>query len=343
MPIIKESIQKVVEGFDLSEQEMRAAMNEIMDGGASDAQIASFITALRMKGETVEEITGAAAVMREKALTVPVSARDELVDIVGTGGDLSCSFNISTASSFVAAGAGLRIAKHGNRSVSSRCGSADVFEKLGIAIDLAPEDIGCCIDEVGIGFLFAQKLHRAMKYAAVARKETGIRTIFNMLGPLTNPADAPVQLIGVYARYLTEKIAHVVKKLGKRKALVVFGDDGLDEITIGGKTHVSELNDGSVENYTLQPADYGFDESSIKHIRGAGPAENAEIIIRILQGEAGIHRDIVCMNAASAIGMALDISDNREAAARAQESIDSGRALKKLHELRNITEKMTSA
>ncbi len=339
--MIRDAIKKAVDGQDLSEHEMKSSMNEIMDGEATDAQIASLITALRMKGETVEEITGAASVMREKALSVPVADREDLVDIVGTGGDLSCSFNISTASSFVASGAGVRVAKHGNRSVSSRCGSADVFEQLGIKIDLIPKDIGRCIDEVGIGFLFAQKLHLAMKYAANARRETGIRTIFNMLGPLTNPADAPVQLIGVYAPHLTEIIAHVVRKLGKKRALVVCGEDGLDEITMGGGTHASELIDGAVTSYMIHPADYGFEESLIKNIRGADPPENAEIIIRILQGEAGVHRDIVCMNAASAIGMALNITDIQESVARAQESIDSGKALNKLHDLRAATTKMS--
>lgn len=335
--MLQEAIKKVVERCDLSEQEMSAAMTEIMDGRASDALISAFLTALRMKGETVAEITAAARVMRQKALTLQLASRDGLVDIVGTGGDGTGTFNISTAASFVAAGAGLRVAKHGNRSVSSRCGSADVMEALGIAIDISPQSVGKCIEEIGIGFLFAPTFHRAMKHAAPVRKALGIRTIFNILGPLTNPADTPVQLVGVYDSILTETIAHVLLRLGRVRALAVHSDDGLDEISVCAATHVFEVNNGSITQWTLNPEEYGISLCDHASLQGGSASDNASIIHDLLNGKAGPYRDCVVLNAGAAImisGAAGTLHDGVQAAAAA---IDSGAALRKLEELKHLS------
>jgi len=338
--MIKAAIQKVVEGASLTEQEMTAVMNQIMDGQASDSQIASFITALRIKGETVGEITAAAKVMRHKALSIPVTGNDDLVDIVGTGGDMAGTFNISTAAAFVACGAGLRVAKHGNRSASSRCGSADVIEKLEINIEISPESIGRCIDEVGIGFLYAPKLHLAMKYAAAARKETGLRSIFNILGPLTNPADADIQVLGVYDEGLTGLLAKVLKELGRKRALVVHGHDGLDEITLSSETKVCELKDGNVLSYNIKPQELGLPLIDLKDIQGGTSDENAEIILRILKKEKSPHRDIVCVNAGAAIMASGRANDLKDGTAMAYAAIDSGQALQKLNALKAFTQKL---
>jgi anthranilate phosphoribosyltransferase len=337
--MIAKAIFKIVEGLNLSESEMISVMQQIMEGKATQAQIAAFITALRMKGETVDEISGAAKVMREKSRKIPFKSKGNILDTCGTGGDNRNTFNISTAVAFVISGAGLRVAKHGNRSASSRSGSADVMEQLGIKLDIPLDHIGHCIDEIGIGFLFAPNVHMAMKHAVPARKDIGIRTIFNILGPLTNPAEANIQILGVYDGRITEKIARVLYRLGIKRALVVHGLDGLDEITVCAETLVSELKAGEINTYRMHPMDCGLLLRELNDIRGGSPAENAQIILKILEGEKGPPREIVLINAGAAImaaDMADDISEGIEIAA---EAIDRGHALKKLHELRIMTNK----
>ena len=331
--MIREAIQKVVDGQDLTEGETVDAMNEIMSGEATPAQISCFITALRLKGETIEEITGAARVMREKATKIQTK-HSLVVDTCGTGGDGSHTFNISTTAAFVVAGAGLPVAKHGNRSVSSSCGSADVLNALGVNIEIGPEQVGACIDEVGIGFLFAPALHGAMKYAIGPRREIGIRTIFNALGPLTNPAGAQAQVIGVYAPQLTEPLANVLNNLGSRHVFVVHGGDGLDEITTTTTTQVSELAAGSVKTYTLDPGELGFPKAQPEDLVGGAPEGNAELALSVLNGEKGPRRDIVLLNAAAAIVAGGKAANLKEGLTLAAESIDSGKALEKLEGLR---------
>ena len=331
--MIRETIQKVVDGQDLTERETVDAMNEIMSGEATPAQVASFITALRIKGETVEEITGAARVMREKSTKIHTK-HPFVVDTCGTGGDGAHTFNISTTAAFVVAGTGIPVAKHGNRAASSRSGAADVLKALGVNIEIGPEQIGACIDDVGIGFLFAVTLHGAMKYAIGPRQEIGIRTIFNALGPLTNPAGAQAQVLGVYAPTLTESLAHVLKNFGTHRAFVVHGGDGLDEITTTTTTQVSELANGAVNTYTLGPTELDIPTAQPSDLKGGTPEENAEMTLSVLRGEKGPKRDIVLLNAAAAIvagGKAEDITAGLAAAA---ESIDSGRALEKLKGLK---------
>ncbi|HDM76247.1 MAG TPA: anthranilate phosphoribosyltransferase [Deltaproteobacteria bacterium] len=348
--MIRETLYKVVNRQDLTEEEMVATMTEIMEGKATQAQIGAFITALRMKGETVEEITGAARVMREKALKIGsgnglVSLdRDDInidqetiVDTCGTGGDGTNTFNISTTTAFVVAGAGLKVAKHGNRSVSSRCGSADVLEELGINLNITPSDVEKCLDEIGIGFLFAPLLHGAMKYAIGPRKEIGLRTIFNILGPLTNPAGANVQVLGVYEPELTRTLAEVLNRLGSKSAFVVHGVDCIDEISITGETLVSELRDGEVKDYRIHPKDFGLQCSSIDSIRGGNATDNAQIVRSVLNGENGPRRDVVLLNASAALVAAAMATDFKEGIDLAQESIDSGNALKKLDHLIEMT------
>ncbi|RJR41750.1 MAG: anthranilate phosphoribosyltransferase [Desulfobacteraceae bacterium] len=330
--MIREAIGAVVEGQDLSEQEMMSVMEGLMEGKATPAQIAAFITALRMKGETVEEITGAARIMRQKATWI--DARSSVtVDIVGTGGDGRNTFNISTTAAFVAAAAGLTVAKHGNRAVSSGCGSADVLEALGVRIDAGADVVEQCIQQIGIGFLFAPRLHGAMKYALGPRREIGVRTLFNMLGPLTNPAGAAFQVIGVYERSLTETFANVLKKLGSRRAFVVHGSDGLDEATVTGPTRVCELREGIVSTYDIDAAELFGETSSLEHLLGADATTNARITKDILSGSNGAQRKVVLLNAALAImagGKADTISEGIRTAAQC---IDSGAALKKLQAL----------
>ena len=344
--MIKESIAKVVGMENLTQQEMEETMNEIMTGNATPAQIGAFITALRMKGETVDEIAGAAKVMRAKATTICLGNhlvnidRDEInieqetvLDTCGTGGDGTNTFNVSTATAFVAAGAGVRVAKHGNRAVSSHCGSADVLEGLGVKLDISHSDVEKCIQEVGIGFLYAPLFHGAMKYAAGPRREIGLRTIFNLLGPLTNPAGATVQVLGVYDQSLTEKIARVLAKLGTRQAFVVCGEGTFDEISICGPTRVSHLKEGEVRTYEITPEDFGFERASPEDIKGGNAQENANIIREILQGRNSPKRSMVLLNAASAFVAAGLDEDFPAGIKRAQDSIDSGRAMQKLDSL----------
>ncbi len=344
---IVETIKRVIDRVDLSAEEAEAALEQILIGQCTDAQIASLLTALRMKGETVEELTGFARVMRRKAARVlahtTVSAeiggteREALIDTCGTGGDVSGSFNVSTAAALVVAGGGVRVAKHGNRSVSSQCGSADVVEALGVRIDLRPDTIGRCIDEIGIGFLHAPLLHDAMKYVALARRQLGIRTIFNMLGPLTNPAGANIQVVGVYAAHLTELIARVLGELGSTRALVVHGSDGLDEITITAQSKVTELWKGELRTYTVAPEDFGLGRATLGEIQGGDARQNSEIILGVLRGEGGARRDIVLLNAAAAFVASDRASDLRGGVGIAAESIDSGKALAKLQQLIEFT------
>jgi anthranilate phosphoribosyltransferase len=348
--MINEAIAKVVNREDLSQIEMETAMNEIMSGEATPAQIGAFITALRMKGETVDEIVGAARVMREKATKISVLEtslsldRDEInvdtetiLDTCGTGGDGTNTFNVSTATAFVAAGAGIKVAKHGNRAVSSKCGSADVLENLGVKLDISPMDVERCIREVGIGFLFAPLFHGAMKYAAGPRKEIGLRTIFNVLGPLTNPAGATSQVLGVYSPDLTEKIALVLGKLGSKEAFVVCGEGTFDEISICSPTRISHLKDGQVNNYQITPEDYGFRRAPIDSIKGGDALENAQIIKNILDGQEGARRDMVLFNAGAAFVVAGLDDDLNKGIQRARETIDSGAAKRKLEQLIEFT------
>lgn len=336
--MIREAIQKVIEGNSLTEAEMVETMNEIMEGETTDAQIACFLTALRLKGETIEEITGAARVMRAKATSVPTK-QPLVVDTCSTGGTGLHSFNISTTSAFVAAGAGVPVAKHGNRGVTRLSGSANVLMALGVNIEISPEHVGQCVDEVGIGFLFAPMLHGAMKYAIGPRREIGIRTIFNALGPLTNPAGAQAQVLGVYASELTKLHANVLNNLGTQHAFVVHGNDGLDEITTTTTTRVSELMNGTVKTYTLDPTTLGIPKTEPESLLGSTPEENAEITTNIFKGEKGAKRDIVLLNAAAAIvagGKADNLENGLELAAN---SIDSGSALEKLEGLKSVSNK----
>ncbi|HSR36640.1 MAG TPA: anthranilate phosphoribosyltransferase, partial [Desulfurivibrionaceae bacterium] len=321
----------------------------IMSGGATPAQIGAFITALRMKGETVGEITGAARVMRERATPIRVGKgvvdidRDDInidqetiLDVVGTGGDCTNTFNISTTVSFVVSACGVKVAKHGNRSVSSACGSADVLEALGVNLDVTPETVERCIDEIGIGFLFAPALHGAMKHAIGPRKEIGIRTIFNILGPLTNPAGADCQVMGVYRQDLVEPLAQVLRNLGCRRGFVVHGSDGMDEITLTGPTHVASVTPEGVTATTLQPADLGLTLCTMADLKGGDAKGNAAIIRALLAGERGPKRDVVLLNAAYALMAAGKADDVKAGMALATEAIDSGRAqVDKLAKLTN--------
>ncbi|RMG84905.1 MAG: anthranilate phosphoribosyltransferase [Candidatus Dadabacteria bacterium] len=345
-------IHKVVEGQDLTEGEMIEAMEAIMGGEATHAQMAAFLTALRIKGETIEEITGAARVMREHATPIRVEPRKEvltldrdeinveyesILDTCGTGGDDTNTFNISTTTALVVAAAGVRVAKHGNRAVSSRCGSADVLEALGVNLDVTPEVVETCIREIGIGFLYAPLLHSAMRHVAPVRREMGIRTIFNVLGPLTNPAGASRQVLGVYRKDLTGKLARVLQRLGSERAFVVHGSDGLDEITITGPTHVAELRNGQVEEFEITPEEFGLSSAPPESIHGGNAQENARIVRGILEGEKGPRRDVVVLNAGAALLVAGATKDLMWGIRMAQDAIDSGRALQKLAQLVEIT------
>jgi anthranilate phosphoribosyltransferase len=336
--MIKEAIEKVIQNISLPENEMEIVMNEIMSGGTTDAQIASFITALRMKGETVDEITGAAKVMREKALKVNPKY-DVVIDTCGTGGDRKGTFNVSTAAAFVAAGAGVKVAKHGNRSVSSKSGSADVLEALGIDINTDSAKAEYLLDTTGMCFLFAPLYNRAMRFAIGPRKEIGIRTIFNMLGPLTNPAGTRYQLLGVYDAKITETIAYVLKKLGSISACVVHGSDATDEITISGTTDISELRDGRVQSFTFDPQEYGYKLSSLDTLKGGDAQYNASILKDVLGGVKGPMRDMTELNSAFALYIA-GVTDNIQEALRiVKDVIDSGAAMKKLDEFRKASTK----
>ncbi len=331
--MIKEAIAKIVSNVNLTEAEAETVMREIMQGEATDAQIASYITALRLKGETVDEITGSARVMREKAVHVKLTAPYQ-VDTCGTGGDMAHTFNISTTAAFVVAGAGVTVAKHGNRSVSSKSGSADVLQALGINIEIPSRRVEECLQTVGIGFLFAPLMHLAMKYAIGPRREIGIRTIFNVLGPLTNPAGVNSQIMGVYSADLTAPLALALGNLGATHAFVVHGMDGLDEITITGKTKVSEFKDGSVKDFFIHPSDFGYPLGKSEDLRGGDAAENARITLDVLKGQKGARRDIVLLNAAAGLVASGKTSYFKEGIELAAVSIDSGAALKKLEMLK---------
>lgn len=333
--MIKEAINLLVGSINLSEPEMAECMQEIMEGRATDAQIGSFLTALRIKGETVDEITGAARIMRDKA--AKIKAPEGVLDTCGTGGDMSHTFNISTTVAFVVASGGVPVAKHGNKAVSSKSGSADLLEALGVRIDLAPDKVEQCLFETGFGFLFAPLFHPAMKYAIGPRREMGLRTIFNILGPITNPAGAKRQIVGVFTSRLTETLATVLGNLGAEDAMVVHGEDGLDEITITDGTRVSRYSGGKVENLIFSPEDFGLSRGKREDLIGGNNQENAEITYQILRGEKGAKRDIVLINAASAFMVAGKASDMKVAVAMAQEAIDSGRALKKLEEIIKVS------
>jgi anthranilate phosphoribosyltransferase len=330
--MIREAIAKLVERENLTAAQSEAVMQEIMQGAATPSQISAFIVALRMKGETAEEIAGCAKSMRANAIKI-VTKQNQVVDTCGTGGDGASTFNISTAVAFVIAGAGLAVAKHGNRSVSSRCGSADVLEALGVKIELTPEEVAKCLDEIGIGFLFAPRFHPAMKYAAVPRREVGIRTVFNLLGPLTNPASASIQLLGVYDPKLMETMAEVLRLLGVRQALVVHGADGLDELSTTGVNKVTRLRDGEISTLYLDPQQHGLPQSDIGQLKGGLPEENAQIMRALLQGERGAKRDVVLLNAAAGLLTAEKVIDFAEGLDLAAEVIDSGQAWHKLEEL----------
>lgn len=333
--MLKPYIAKVLSGQDLSAVEAKEAMDIIMTGQATPAQIGGYLIALRMKGETVAEIVGSVRTMREQVARVPVTLAEgePLLDTAGTGGDGSHSFNISTAAAFVIAGAGYRVAKHGNRAASSRCGSADVLGALGVNLDLTPEQVGVCIERVGIGFMFAPRFHPAMKYAIGPRRELGQRTIFNILGPLTNPAGATHQLIGVYDPALTEPLAEVLGALGSEGALVVHGHNGMDELTTDGPNRVSRLAEGEVRTYELDAATFGLRPACPDDLRGGGPEENARRMRAILSGEEqGPCRDVVLFNAAATLAL-LDSDDLGAALDRATDSLASGAALAKLEAL----------
>jgi anthranilate phosphoribosyltransferase len=330
--MIKEGIASLVRGEDLREADMMAVMTEVMEGQATPAQIAAFMTALRLKGETVEEVTGAARIMRQKATRIDART-SVVVDTCGTGGDGHGTFNISTTAAFVVAAAGITVAKHGNRAVSSGCGSADVLEALGVNIDAPPEVVEECIHEAGIGFLFAPKLHGAMKYAVGPRREIGIRTIFNMLGPLTNPAGATCQLIGVYTPELTEMFAGVLRNLGTKHAFIVHGADGLDEATVTGPTRVSELREGLISTYNLDPVELFGEVSSGAELLGGDAETNARLTTEILTGKPGARRRIVVLNAALAIVAGGKAETLPRGIAAAEACIDSGAARRKLQQL----------
>jgi len=340
--MLNPALEKIAVGKHLSRSEADAAMEEILSGRASHEQIVSLLSTLKTKGETVDELVGFATAMRRHAPPIfppnHAHADEALVDTCGTGGDASGTFNISTVVAFIVAGAGVRIAKHGNRSISSRCGSADVLEQLGVEIDLPPESIARCIENVGIGFLFAPAIHTATRHAAAARRELKLRTVFNLLGPLTNPARASAQVVGVYDANVTEMMAQALGELGVRRAFVVHGADGLDEISLAGETRVSELRDGAVRTYNITPEDFGLRRAPLDAIRGGDAKQNAEIVHKILgrsllYREHGPHRDIVLANAAPALVAAGRAQSLLDGVQLASHSIDSGAARERLDAL----------
>ena len=329
---MQSAIKAVTEYKNLSSKEMTEVMNLIMTGQATPSQIGGFLIGLRMKGETVDEVAAAASVMRELSTKVKVPDQN-LVDTCGTGGDASGSFNISTASTFVSAAAGAKVAKHGNRSVSSKSGSADVLETAGVNLDLNPEQVAECIHNVGVGFLFAVKHHGAMKHAIGPRKEMGVRTIFNVLGPLTNPAGAPNQVIGVFSKDWVEPLANVLKQLGSHHVMVVHAEDGMDEISISSVTHVAELKDGQISSYTITPEDYGFQRADLSLIRAADSDASLAMIKAVLDNQAGPARDIVCLNAGAAIYVSGISGTLAEGIEKAKAVITDGSAKQKLDAL----------
>jgi len=327
----------------LTREEAHAVMSEVLTGKCTDAQVAALLVALHMKGETVEEIVGFAEAIRSAAtplnlhknstLDVSGTERDALVDTCGTGGDTSGTFNISTATALVAAGAGVRVAKHGNRSVTSKCGSADVMEALGVKVDLPPAAVAACLETIGIAFLYAPAMHSAMKFVQPARRELRLRTVFNLLGPLTNPAHATCQVVGVYSADLVEKLAEALSMLGLRRALVVHGSDGLDEITITGPTRVGEVREGQVHTYEITPEDCGLRRAPLEEIAGGDAATNASLIREVLEGKRSARRDVVLLNAAAALVAAGRADHLRDTVPLAAKAIDSGAAAGKLRQL----------
>jgi anthranilate phosphoribosyltransferase len=332
-----QNLNKIIAGQDLDQDSSASMLTDIFSGDIKDAQIGAFMAALATKGETFEELAGAARAMRRKAVKIQTLSK-RVIDTCGTGGDSSGSFNISTTTAFVVAGAGVTVAKHGNRSISSKCGSADVLEELGIKLDVDPEIVEEAINEIGIGFMFAPMYHGSMKYAGKARQDCGIRSIFNMLGPLTNPAAASCQLLGVYAPQLTEMFAQALKVLGVQKAFVVHGHDGMDEITTTTTTRVSELDQGNIKSYDLDPLDFFEDYAKPEDLKGGDVKENAAITLSILKGEKGPKRDIVILNSGTAL-VAAQMADNIKTGIQlAEQSVDSGKALEKLEMLAQYTQ-----
>ena len=338
--MIREAIDRLIAGQSMTMDEAAQVMTEIMQDEATPAQFGAFVTALRLKGETPEEIAGMARVMREMALHV--HAEGPLVDTCGTGGDGKGTFNISTAAAFVAAGGGLEVAKHGNRAMSGACGSADVLEALGVKIDLGPEGVQRCIQEAGVGFMFAPVFHPAMRYAAGPRREIGIRTVFNILGPLTNPAGAQAQVVGIADGSLGKKIADVLGLLGSRHALVVHGDDGVDELTLAGTTQVWEVKEGTTHDYTINAQDLGLPQTSMDSLRVGSPEESAGLLRGVLQKEKGSARDVVLLNAAAAFLVADRANTIAKGIPMAEEAIDSGRALAALDKLIEVSQKVAN-
>ena len=351
-PMLTDSLHRLVAHREsLTRDEARAAMSEILAGKASDAQIAGFLVALQMKGETVEELVGFAQAIRAAATPFAVAnnsvvgvsgtGHEALVDTCGTGGDVSGTFNISTATALTVAGAGVRVAKHGNRSVSSQCGSADVIEALGVKIDLPPQRLAACLAETGIVFLYAPAMHSAMKHVQTARRELKLRTVFNLLGPLTNPAGAGCQVVGVYSAAMVEKLAEALNQLGARRAMVVHGSDGLDEITLSGPTKVAEVRDGKVKSYEITPEQFGQQRAPVSAISGGDVAANAAIIREILDGKKSPRRDVVLLNSAAALVVAGKADSMQQGIALAAESLDSGAARATLAALTAYTNQRT--
>lgn len=334
--MIKEAIETLVSGQSLSIEEAARVMEEIMTGEATPAQFGAFVTALRLKGETVDEIAGLARVMRARAASVTIS--EPTVDTCGTGGDAFGTFNISTTAAFVVAGAGLKVAKHGNRAMTSKCGSADVLEALGVKIDLGPEGVRHCLEKVGIGFMFAPVFHPAMKYAVGPRREIGIRTVFNILGPLTNPAGAQSQVLGVSDKNLAPRMAEVLQRLGCRHVLVTHGEDGLDEISISDQSTIWELKGDSLASYTITPEELGVNRASIEDIKGGTASENAGMLRDVLKGKEGPRCDVVLLNAAAGLVAGDVVGNLAEGVELARKTIDNGRALQKLEELIRVSQ-----
>ena len=335
---MKELLQKVVAHQDLTRAEAAKAMEIMLEGTASDTLVSAFLTALRMKGETVEEIVGCCEMMKAKGGSIKLDT-DEYIDFVGTGGDGTNTFNVSTTSMFVCAAAGVTLAKHGNRAASSKSGSADLLEALGVNIMLEPAEVEECVKKTGMGFMNAQKFHSAMKNVAPIRKELGIRTIFNMLGPLSNPSGATRQVIGVFSRDMVPVFAMVMKEMGVRNAMVVCGSDGMDEITVTGKTYVNEIKNGNISMYEIDPADYGIEYAKSEDIKGGSGAENAEIARAVFAGEKGPRRDIVVLNSAAGIYIGGKAASYAEAVEKARSVIDSGAVIEKVNELAEFTNK----
>lgn len=334
--MLNEVIEGLVSGDRLTEEEAAGVMEMIMEGKVTPAQFGAIAASLRFRGETADELAGFARAMRSKA--VPVTISGVVIDTCGTGGDRSGSFNISTAAAFVAAGAGLKVAKHGNRAASSVCGSADVLEALGVRLDLDAKGVSRCIDEVGIGFMFAPLFHPAMKQVAGLRRELGIRTLFNILGPLTNPANVKAQLIGVPELELVPKLAQVLRRLGHKHALVVHGEDGLDELTTTGRTYIAELRGGNISEYSITPEELGLNRVTSEELKGGTAKENAGMLVRVLKGDRGALHDIVLLNAAAAIVAGDKAEGLRDGLALARQSIDSGNALQKLKALVELSQ-----